>query len=1073
MHMSDIDVHVFRDTDIDSFRDRDTINRVTKAISVSLPNKRFNLVSRALFAYKHTDSERNRRYYIKEMLENFHVDQLGKCFLVIVTIDAAADVMEANSLMCHIKELVAALANALKLSLMTEIELYSHVSDEEFEIIRLSKRERRREILKLIKTKLVEDTFATGGVCGKCLFWRFASAITWGNFFIHGKNTAHLIDSGSWFPTLGMNLTDVIFPHIVHGFRGIDLPVATYHVGERDVESFPRDDDRDKTLRRLLQNPPWQIISLTDSGKKEYGGLVFDVVKYLAKKMNFTYSVLSPASNRTIKFTRNESETEVTYSFLTAKPGQLTRALLFAAPFAKETWACLAASIIIMGPSLYLIHKYSPSNAKMSGLNSSWRCVWYIYGALLQQGGVYLPHSDSARLLVGIWWLVVMVVVATYSGSLVAFLTFPNMDSAILTVNALLANKNRLTWGFPNGSYLEEYLKNAEEEKYHILLKRAIIHNATQEPEIIKKVKAGKHALIDWRSTLRLHRMHESGLMNKWITEQIPTKDKCSDISATQSVNERKVNVTDMQGIFFVLFMAVSSAFAYRYDPWYRADTQRPVDVITDVVNDLGVRILQQYSAHGNVAFSPTGIAFVLAALYEGSAGRGCQQIAEVIGLPPRDVTRIGLRDIHRRLRSYLNADGFLGGLTLSKENTRLRPEYEDILRFYGFDLSSIEQEANVTVNTEDSSATTPELPTSTAGSTIPMEAPIDTRNEPDTTTTTLSITTPPSESTTATRQSVTMDVIDVQSSTVASPESAVPSTTSSTSAGSLPAVTSGESIQPTSTTIVVDSQTNPITVLATDQASSTTVAVEDAETETVANTIVLNSTENVEEANSNAPDGTSNANIQAPQGIDTTTAADAPNDEMRKTNVSTTIVADATSVNNTSVTDANTVTPNSLIPATSTPLTGATNYLTTPSPVIETTTDNSVISQSRMTSMSAEVSPTGNTPEIITPTRDLAMTPIIDVDHDDANTESSATISSVQAINTTMTSNDSMIADSMDNQANGNPVSTNRKKKRSEPDLKVVMNDGTVRDESTNRRSPNLRERRERSPRGYFSSYP
>lgn len=55
--------------------------------------------------------------------------------------------------------------------------------------------------------------------------------------------------------------------------------------------------------------------------------------------------------------------------------------------------------------------------------------------------------------------------------------------------------------------------------------------------------------------SLRLHRMHESGLMNKWVTEQIPTKDKCSDISANQGVNERKVNVADMQGIFFVLFM--------------------------------------------------------------------------------------------------------------------------------------------------------------------------------------------------------------------------------------------------------------------------------------------------------------------------------------------------------------------------------------------------------------------------------------------------------------------------------------------------------------------------------------
>lgn len=51
-----------------------------------------------------------------------------------------------------------------------------------------------------------------------------------------------------------------------------------------------------------------------------------------------------------------------------------------------QTWACLAAAIIIMGPILYLVHKYSPSSTKMSGLNSSWQCVWYVYGALLQQG---------------------------------------------------------------------------------------------------------------------------------------------------------------------------------------------------------------------------------------------------------------------------------------------------------------------------------------------------------------------------------------------------------------------------------------------------------------------------------------------------------------------------------------------------------------------------------------------------------------------------------------------------------------------------------------------------------------
>lgn len=55
-----------------------------------------------------------------------------------------------------------------------------------------------------------------------------------------------------------------------------------------------------------------------------------------------------------------------------------------------------------------------------------------------------------------------------------------------------------------------------------------------------------------------MRRMLESGLMHKWITEKMPIKDKCWEIaSSNQVVNERKVNVADMQGIFFVLFMGM------------------------------------------------------------------------------------------------------------------------------------------------------------------------------------------------------------------------------------------------------------------------------------------------------------------------------------------------------------------------------------------------------------------------------------------------------------------------------------------------------------------------------------
>ncbi|XP_014606975.1 PREDICTED: uncharacterized protein LOC106788324 [Polistes canadensis] len=156
-----------------------------------------------------------------------------------------------------------------------------------------------------------------------------------------------------------------------------------------------------------------------------------------------------------------------------------------------------------------------------------------------------------------------------------------------------------------------------------------------------------------------------------------------------------------------ILLLQLSSGIAHSYqetdfDGWYQPVARRPVDVVTDIVNDLGVRILQQYNNIGNVAFSPIGVAFVLAALYEGSAGGGSRQITDALALPhDRDITRIGFRDIHRRLRTYLNADGFLGGLTLNKENTKLRTEYEDILRFYGFNLSDTDdKELNDTTTT-------------------------------------------------------------------------------------------------------------------------------------------------------------------------------------------------------------------------------------------------------------------------------------------------------------------------------------------------------------------------------------
>ncbi|KAG5340159.1 ILEU inhibitor, partial [Acromyrmex heyeri] len=566
---------------------------------------------------------------------------------------------------------------------------------------------------------------------------------------------------------------------------------------------------------------------------------------------------------------------------------------------------------------------------------------------------------------------------------------------------------------------------------------------------------------------------------------------------------------------------AVSSAFAYRYDhPWYRADTERPVDVITDVVNELGVRILQQYLTRGNVAFSPTGVAFVLAALYEGSAGRGSQQIAEAIGLPVnRDVTRIGFRDIHRRLRSYLNADGFLGGLTLSRENTRLRPEYEDILRFYGFDLSSIEQEANVTVSMEDSSGIT-ELPTSTIGSSMPSTEMANTENVPDMTTTT-STTLPPAGAETTvvpstaagvTQQTVTMastSATDVQSTLapVTSTGTIVQNTSPTQSINSLTAVTSGESIQPTSSagaeTVVgspntitpivnTDSQIIPTTnvvtvadnqgqqtsptVTAGDSATSASVPNESVQPSTGAETTTAAATDAGVTVSMSTDGSTFATNTEVPMTTNTL-SSDSPTAIVTDPSTDALVAASSVVINimpaNTTIPNAtlSTVTMNSLTTVVPVKLNSANVAIS--NPVTETMMVNDVNLQSN-TETSADT-PIGNTLGMIA-ANDLTMTTMINID--DAVTTVVSPVSTTNANN--LAGNNVTIANSMmssiDNETavslvDENTIS-NRKKKDIINLIDSIINSNTVKDESQDR-SPNLRKRKTRSLRGYFSSYP
>ncbi|KAH1003394.1 hypothetical protein HUJ04_003331 [Dendroctonus ponderosae] len=123
--------------------------------------------------------------------------------------------------------------------------------------------------------------------------------------------------------------------------------------------------------------------------------------------------------------------------------------------------------------------------------------------------------------------------------------------------------------------------------------------NIWDRKAMMGEIKSGKHVYIDWKIKLQymikehfidsgecsfalgveefceeqialivapdtpyLHKineeikkLHQVGLIQKWLSDYLPKKDKCWKKKRTIEVNNHTVNLDDMQGSFFVLFI--------------------------------------------------------------------------------------------------------------------------------------------------------------------------------------------------------------------------------------------------------------------------------------------------------------------------------------------------------------------------------------------------------------------------------------------------------------------------------------------------------------------------------------
>ncbi|XP_070556679.1 glutamate receptor ionotropic, NMDA 1-like isoform X2 [Ptychodera flava] len=145
----------------------------------------------------------------------------------------------------------------------------------------------------------------------------------------------------------------------------------------------------------------------------------------------------------------------------------------FFQPFEMELWLLIGLAVHIVALILYVLDRFSPfgrfktsqSNEDQDALTLS-SAMWFSWGVLLNSGmGEGTPRSLSARVLGMVWAGFAMIMVASYTANLAAFLVLDRPESSITGINdpRLRNPSDSFKYATVTGSSVEQYFRRQVE----------------------------------------------------------------------------------------------------------------------------------------------------------------------------------------------------------------------------------------------------------------------------------------------------------------------------------------------------------------------------------------------------------------------------------------------------------------------------------------------------------------------------------------------------------------------------------------------------------------------------------
>ncbi|KAM7348105.1 ionotropic receptor 8a [Cochliomyia hominivorax] len=265
---------------------------------------------------------------------------------------------------------------------------------------------------------------------------------------------------------------------------------------------------------------------LDSNGKPMRQGFCIDFIETLAEKLNFDYELIDPVKGKFGKqnmetkewdgivgdLVRGETDMAITalkmYSereevidyiapyfeqtgitIVMRNPVRQTSLFKFMTVLRVEVWLSIIAALVTTAVMIWLMDKYSPYSSRNNKEAYPYPCreftlresFWFALTSFTPQGGGEAPKAVSGRVLVAAYWLFVVLMLATFTANLAAFLTVERMQTPVQSLEQL-ARQSRINYTVVDGSDTHQYfinMKFAEDTLYRMWKELAL--NASRD----------------------------------------------------------------------------------------------------------------------------------------------------------------------------------------------------------------------------------------------------------------------------------------------------------------------------------------------------------------------------------------------------------------------------------------------------------------------------------------------------------------------------------------------------------------------------------------------------------------